>query len=172
MNRVRDLRVRPDLLYVSSGWNVLITDVHGRIAGLDPQGFYARNTRMLSRERIMVNGQEPKAFSTAKVGAHAQLSYAKLVDGESLPRRGAYLMLERFLGEGMRTRVRVQSYSDIEHRFQLRVEVDGDFADTDEAERGQRQQRAPVTRAWDAERKTLRLNYEHPGLDLAVEITV
>jgi glycogen debranching enzyme len=172
VNRVRDLRVRPDLLYVSSGWNVLITDVHGRVAGVDPQGFYARNTRVLSRERIIVNGREPTAFSTAKVGAHAQLSYAKLVDGETLPRRGAYLMMERFLGEGLRTRLRVRSYSDVEHRFQLSIEVDADFADTEEAEQGQRQQRGPVTRAWDAEEKTLRLDYEHPGLDLAVAITV
>ncbi|MBT2521887.1 glycogen debranching N-terminal domain-containing protein [Arthrobacter sp. ISL-28] len=169
---MRDLRVRPDLHYVSSGWNVLITDVHGRIAGVDPQGFYARNTRVLNRQRITVNGQEPRPFSTAKVGAHAQLSYAKLVDGETLPRRGAYLMVERFVGEGLRTRIRVQSYSDVEHRFQLRIEVGADFADTDEAEQGKRQQRGEVTRAWDAEGKTLKLEYGHPDLDLAVETTV
>jgi glycogen debranching enzyme len=172
MNRVRDLRVRPDLLYVSSGWNVVITDVHGHIAGVDPHGFYARNVRVLSRELITVNGEEPSTFSTAKVGAHGQLSYAKLVDGESLPRRGAYLMLERFLGEGLRTRIRVRSFSDVEHSFQLRIELDADFADTEEAERGQRQQHGPVTRTWDAHRKALRLSYDHPGLDLAVEIAV
>lgn len=172
MNRVRDLRVRPDQLYVSSGWNVLITDVRGGVAGIDPHGFYARNTRVLSRERITVNGQEPRPFSTAKVGAHAQLSFAKLVDGETLPRRGAYLMVERFLGDGLRTRIRVRSYSDTEHRFQLSVELDADFADTEEAERGERRQTGAVRRAWDAARKTLRFDYEHEGLELAVEITV
>lgn len=172
MNRVRDLRVRPDQLYVSSGWNVLITDVRGGVAGIDPHGFYARNTRVLSRERITVNGQEPRPFSTAKVGAHAQLSFAKLVDGETLPRRGAYLMVERFLGDGLRTRIRVRSYSDTEHRFQLSVELDADFADAEEAERGERRQTGAVRRAWDAARKTLRFDYEHEGLELAVEITV
>jgi glycogen debranching enzyme len=172
MNRVRDVRVRPDLLSIASGWNVLITDVHGRIAGIDPQGFFARNTRVLSRERITVNGVEPQAFSTAKVGAHAQLSYATLVEGETLPRRGAYLMVERFLGEGLRTRFRVQSHSDIEHRFQIGVEIDADFADTDEAEQGERRQQGPVTDAWDAESRRLRLEYDHPGLDLAVSINV
>jgi len=102
MNRVQDLRVRPDLLYVASGWNVLITDVYGRITGIDPQGFYARNARVLSRERLTINGQEPQAFSTAKVGAHAQLSYARFEPSEEeLPRRGVYFMLERFVGEGI-----------------------------------------------------------------------
>ena len=172
MDRVRDLRVRPDLLYVSSGWNVLITDVHGRIAGTDPQGFYAKNTRVLSRERITIDGQEPRAFSTARVGAHAQLSYAKLVNGETLPRRGAYLMVERFLGEGLRTRLRLLSYSDIELRVAVRIELDADFADTDEAEQGTRRQSGPVADTWDADRRQLRLDYEHPDLDLAVAITV
>lgn len=172
MTRVRGVRVRPDVLYVSSGWNVLITDVHGRIAGVGPQGFFARNTRVLNLERITVDGQEPRWFSTAKVGAHAQVCFAKLVDGETLPRRGAYLMLERFLGEGLRTRLQVQSYSDTEHRFRLGVEVDADFADTEEAERGQRQQVAEVTQAWDDGARRLRFDYAHPDLDLAVEITV
>ncbi|HZW41302.1 MAG TPA: glycogen debranching N-terminal domain-containing protein [Agromyces sp.] len=172
MNRVRDLRVRPDLLSVASGWSVLITDVHGRISGVDPQGFFARNTRVLSHERITVNGVEPEPFSTVKVGAHAQLSYATLVDGETLPRRGAYLMVERFLGEGLRTRLRVQSYSDVEHRFQFQVELDADFADTEEAQQSERRQHGLVTDAWDAEGRRLRLEYDHPGLDLAVSITV
>lgn len=172
MTQVRDLRVRPDLLYVSSGWNVLITDVCGRITGADPQGFYVRNTRVLQRERITVNGQVPKAFSTANVGAHAQLSYAKLVDGEKLPCRGVYLLIERFLGEGLRTRLRLESYADVTQHFQVSVELDADFADTDEAERGQRQQQGPVTDRWDPDHKRLRLDYGHPDLDLAVTFTV
>lgn len=172
MKHVRDVRVRPDLLSIASGWNVLITDVHGRISGVDPQGFFARNTRMLNWERITVDGVEPHAFSTAKVGAHAQLSYATLVDGETLPRRGAYLLVERFLGEGLRTRFRVQSYSDIEHRFRIRVELDADFADTDEAEQGERRQHGHVTDVWDEASRRLRLDYDHPLLELAVSITV
>lgn len=172
MNRVRDVRVRPDLLSIASGWNVLITDVHGRIAAIDPQGFFARNTRVLSRELITVDGTEPQFFSTAKVGAHAQISYAKLVDGETLPRRGAYLVIERFLGEGLRTRVRIQSYSDVEHRFGIRIELGADFADIEEAVQAKRQQRGSVIETWDAETKRLGLEYEHPELDFAVSVTV
>ncbi|WP_193509206.1 glycogen debranching N-terminal domain-containing protein [Cryobacterium sp. BB736] len=172
MTRVRGVRVRPDVLYVSSGWNVLITDVNGRIAGVGPQGFFARNTRVLDLERITVDGQEPQWFSSAKVGAHAQVCFAKLVDGETLPRRGAYLRMERFLGEGLRTRLQVQSYADVEHRFTLGIELNADFADTEEAERGERQQVAEVTDSWDADARRLQFDYGHPQLDLAVAITV
>jgi glycogen debranching enzyme len=168
MSRVRDVRVRPDVLYVSSGWNVLITDVHGRLAGIGSQGFYARNTRVLNLERITVNGQEPHFFTTAKVGAHALLSYAKLVHGETLPRRGVYLMIERFLGEGLRTRLTVRSFSDIEQRFTIGIELDADFSDTEEAESGRRLQHGRVADSWNDTAKQLRLDYEHPGLQLAV----
>ena len=101
MSRVHDLRVRPDLLYVASGWSTLVTDARGRITGTDPQGFFARNTRVLSREHLTVDGREPIAFSTANVGAHAQLSYAELADGEQLPSEAVYLTIERFLGAGL-----------------------------------------------------------------------
>ncbi|GAB3043354.1 glycogen debranching N-terminal domain-containing protein [Parafrigoribacterium mesophilum] len=172
MNRVRDVRVRPDLLYVSSGWNVLITDVHGRVAGIGSQGFYAKNTRVLTRERITVDGEEPQAFTTAKVGAHALMSYAKLVDGETLPRRGVYLLVERFVGEGLRTRLTVQSYSDVKQHFDLGIELDADFSDTEEAESGTRQQHGQVVDSWDDRAKRMRLDYRHPQLQLAVTTTV
>ena len=172
MSTVRDLRVRPDLLYRGTGWSTLVTDVHGRIDGVDPQGFFARNTRMLSVARITVNGREPVAFSTANVGVHGQLSYAQLVDGDALPVRTAYLVVERFLGEGLWSRLRVVSYSSEPLTAGFRVDLAADFADTEEAETGVRRQRAGVATSWDADRGELRFTYLHEGLDRAVVVAV
>ena len=69
MSRVRDLRVRPDLLYVANGWSTVVTDVHGRITGADPQGFFARNTRVLARERITVDGRGADRRSAPRMSA-------------------------------------------------------------------------------------------------------
>jgi glycogen debranching enzyme len=170
MIRVRDLRVRPDVLSMASGWSTLVTDVHGRLTGTGPQGFFARNTRVLSRERISVDGREPTAFSTANVGAHGQLSYAELGDGEVLPSRALYLTIERFLGPGLRSRLGVHSFAAQPCTVEVGVEVAADFADTLEAETGQRRQHGEVTPDWDG--AELRLRYGHPDLDLAVAIRV
>lgn len=170
--RVSESRVRPDLLYVASGWNVLVTDVRGRIAGLDPQGFFAENTRVLSRERILVDGQEPAAFTTASVGAHAQLSFAELGDRETLPSQARYLTVERFLGEGLRTRLTVLSFADQPAHLTVGLELAADFTDSDEAEHGWRQQHGEITTEWDAQRQEMRLDYHHPDLDRAVAIQV
>lgn len=169
-SQVRDLRVRPDQLYVASGWSTLVTDVHGRIGGQDPQGFYAQNTRVVSRERITVDGREPVAFCTANVGAHAQLSYAQLADGESVPCRGAYLLVERFVGEGLRTRLTVASYADEPLALRLGVEFTGDFADVKEAETGLRRQCGDVSPSWHPSAGELRLTYQHERLDRAVAV--
>jgi hypothetical protein len=176
MSRVADLRVRPDLLYVASGWNVLVTDVRGRISGVDPQGFFADNTRVLSEERILIDGREPVAFSTANVGAHAQLSYADIGSGENpgetLPPRARYLTVERFVGEGLRTRLSVLGFADEPGNAEIALSLAADFADTDEAEDGRRRQQGEVTTAWDPDRYELRLDYHHPRLRRAVAIRV
>lgn len=170
--RARDLRVRPDLRYVASGWSTLVTDVRGQITGDDPQGFYAENTRVLSRERISIDGREPAPFCTANAGTHTQLSYTELGDGEALPPRAVYLVQERFVGEGLRTRLTLDSYADVPLTFQLRLEFAADFADILEAESGHRRQRAEVAASWDETARELRFRYLHPGLDRAVAVAV
>jgi glycogen debranching enzyme len=172
MSLVHDLRVRPDLLYVASGWSTLVTDARGRIGGTGPQGLFARNTRVLRRERVTVDGREPVSFSTANVGAHAQLSYAELRGGESLPSEALYLTVERFLAGGLRSRLTVHSWAAEPASVALAVACDADFADADEAEGGYRRQRAGVVEEWDPAARELRLVYEHPELDRAVAVRV
>lgn len=172
MTRVHDLRVRPDLRYVANGWSTLVTDARGRIRGTGPQGFFTRNTRVLDRERITVDGRDPEPFSTANVGAHAQLSYAELRYGESLPSQALYLTIERFLGAGLRTRLTVHSWAAQPTQVELALGFGADFADSEEAERGVREQSAPVDERWDPAAGELRLTYRHPDLDRAVAIRV
>jgi glycogen debranching enzyme len=169
MSRVRDLRVRPDLRYLASGWSTLVTDVHGRIAE-GAHGFFVDGTRLISRERITVNGREPLVFSTAGVGRHAQLSYAELVEGERLPSRAIYLTTERFLGGGLRTRLTLHSWAQEPYRAEIRVALAADFADIKEVESGHRQQRADVLEKWDPDARELHLTYAHPDLDRAVAV--
>jgi hypothetical protein len=164
-------------MYLASGWSTLVTDVHGRITGDDPQGFFAHNTRLLSRERITIDGREPVAFDTANVGAHAQVSYVELADGEKLPSEALYLTIERFLGEGLRTRLALHSWAAQPRRVRIAVTLVADFADTQEAERGYHGHHVEVRRGWHAEQNELRLIYASPDpaapeLDRAVAIRV
>ncbi|MCW3845561.1 hypothetical protein ONA70_36420, partial [Micromonospora yasonensis] len=137
-----------------------------------PQGFFARNTRVLSRERITVDGREPVPFATGNVRGHAQLSYAELGNGEELPSRAAYLLTERFVGAGLRTRFTVVSYAARPLEFALQIRVAADFADTSEAETGRRLQVGEVGARWDPTAAELRLAYLRDGLDRAVAVVI
>ncbi len=170
MAQVRNMRVRPDLLSMASGWSTLVTDVHGRMDGQGAQGFFARGARMLCRERVTVDGREPVPFSTAIIGAHAQLSYADLCDGERRPSEALYLTVERFLGAGLRSRFSLQNWGDRPRTVTVGIEVAADFADLEEAEQGRRRQSAEVAVNWDEQAGELVLAYLHPRLDLAVAI--
>jgi glycogen debranching enzyme len=168
----RDARVRADQLLVVSGWSLLITDPLGRVGGSGTAGFYVDNTRVLSRERIVVDGAEIQPFSCARVGSHVLVTHVELGDGETLPPRALYLTVERFVGEGLRTRLRFDSYSDLPVRLPLCVEIDADFADADEADQGERRQCAPVLASWDDGRREQVLRYDHPHLARAVSVRV
>ncbi|WP_448627949.1 glycogen debranching N-terminal domain-containing protein [Geodermatophilus sp. URMC 64] len=168
----RDARVRADLLHVASGWSLLVTDALGRMSGGRTCGFYADNTRVLSHERITVRGVEIAPFACARIGGHALVTHVELGDGEVLPPRALYLTVERFVGPGLRTVLRFDSFSDEPVTLPVCVELDADFADFDEAEFDRRRQSAPVLRTWDAATGRLRLDYEHPELDRAVAVGV
>ncbi|MGY1605312.1 glycogen debranching N-terminal domain-containing protein, partial [Geodermatophilus sp. SYSU D00815] len=170
--RARDVRVRADQLLVPSGWSLLVTDPLGRLPGTGATGFFVDDTRVLARERIVVDGTEVRPFSCARVGSRALVVHAELGDGETLPPRALYLTAERFVGEGLRTRLRFDSYSDEAVTLPLCVELDADFADADEADQGRRWQRAPVERTWDDAGRELRLRYAEPRLDRAVSVRV
>ena len=90
-------------------------------------------------------------------------------DGEKLPAEAVYLTVERFVGEGLRSRLGVHSFAAQPRQIEIRVEVAADFADT---ERGRTGAAAPACRRGrDVGRppqSELHLAYAHPDLDLAV----
>jgi glycogen debranching enzyme len=168
----RDARVRADQLLVASGWSLLVTDALGRLPGSGATGFYVDNTRVLSRERITVDDAAVQPFGCARIGSAALVTHVELGDGEVLPPRALYLTVERFVGEGLRTRLRFDSHSDEPVRLVLCVDLDADFADADEADQGARRQCAPVLRSWDETRRELTFRYDEPRLDRAATVSV
>lgn len=160
MPTVEPLRPRPDLRFVTSGWSMLVTDAHGRLGGDAIQGFYVDNTRFISRELLLVRGKEPVPFSTARVGAHAQLSYACVVDGEGDPAEGLYLALERFVGPGLHTRLTLLSSAHHDQRVDVRVELEADFLDVVDLLEGKRS--TPVPALWDQDSQRLTLSAGGP----------
>ncbi|HEX7195933.1 MAG TPA: glycogen debranching N-terminal domain-containing protein [Candidatus Limnocylindria bacterium] len=166
------LRARHEHHFTYSGRSVLVTDLAGHVTGADPFGLYVDNTRVLSRLEITTDGTPPRPISASPVGGDAYLSYEELPESGGVAKEAVYLETAHFVGEGMRSVLRLRSFASQPSRFELTLRLAADFADSDEAERGTRDQDAEVEVAWDAATAELRFRYCHPQLSLGSIVSV
>lgn len=167
------LRARSNQHFVYSGRSGLVTNLDGLVTGCGTEGFYAENTRVLSRLVLSAGGQPLTAVAASPVGGSRLLGYYEARVADGIPKEAVYFTLDWRLEESLRLAVRVENYSMGEPcRFDLAIQLDADFADADEAERGTREQQAQVDRRWDEALRELWFSYRHPELDRTVRIRV
>jgi glycogen debranching enzyme len=166
------LRARNERLFTYSGRTVLVTDLAGRLPATDPHGLYVDNTRFLSRFELSAGGEPLRPISASPVGGDAFLAYDELPPSDGVPKESVYLETVHFLGEGLRTILRMRSHAPGPLGLDLALAIDADFADSEEAERGERQQDAAVESGWDQASQELSFRYRHPELDLGTLISV
>ncbi|MEO8511629.1 MAG: glycogen debranching N-terminal domain-containing protein [Chloroflexota bacterium] len=166
------LRARGEQHFTYSGRTVLVTDLAGRLAATDPLGLYVDNTRVLSRFEIRCGGHAPRPISASPVSGDAYLSYEEVAGSDGIPPASVYLEQARFIGEGMRTILRLRNYAREAVHLELTLALAADFADSVEAERRERQQQAATEASWDAAASELHLRYMHPDLDLGTIVRV
>jgi glycogen debranching enzyme len=159
------LRARGERLFTYSGRSVLVTDLAGRLRREDPMGLYVDNTRFLSRFDLTIDGRPPDSVSASPAGSAAFLAYDALPEGEHVPKESVYLETAHFVDDGMRTLLRFISYATAETSFEVAIQPEADFADSEEAERGERQQSADTETSWDEAEHEVRIHYGHPRLD-------
>ena len=147
---------------------MLVTDLAGRVPDEDPLGLFVDNTRLLSRLEVTVNDKAPRSISASPVGGDGFLAYDELVEADGVPEKAVYLETVRFIGDGMRTILRLSSFAADAVTGELAIHLAADFADAQEAEQRKRQQTAEVETAWDGAAGELTFRYLHPQLDRGV----
>jgi glycogen debranching enzyme len=178
--------VRPGELAAYRGCCLLVTD-EGDSINEGVEGFWVHNTRFISRLLLKVDGKSPKLVSANPVQPHMLISYytapspaggdaAPTPEGEApggeLGRIGIELQIADFVGGGLHRDVHVTNHGMAPISIEVGLEVDADFADFSEAQKGERQQNAQVGRRWIShdDGGSLSLSYCHPKLAHATEI--
>ena len=98
-------------------------DVEGRTSGL-----FANDTRFLSLLRLTINGVKPPRLSGDKVEYFSAAFFLRNPP-VGLPPDSLSIARERFVGEGMQDRIRIQNQSMEPLSFELALEFGSDFAD-------------------------------------------
>src|SRR3990170_1813479 len=115
------------MLTILEGSTFCICDDRGDIAA-DTSGFFAHDTRFLSRLVLRVDGASPLLLSSGRV-EHFKAAFYLWNRANGIPRDALSIARERFLGTAMQERVTVRNERMERLDFVLSLEIAADFAD-------------------------------------------
>jgi glycogen debranching enzyme len=116
------------MLTILEGSTFCICDDRGDIADLT-SGFFAHDTRFLSRLVLRVEGSRPLLLSSGRVHHFAAAFYLRNANVDGLPHDALSISRERFVGTGMQERISVRNECMQRLDFELSLELAADFAD-------------------------------------------
>ncbi|HSH55653.1 MAG TPA: glycogen debranching N-terminal domain-containing protein [Candidatus Limnocylindrales bacterium] len=168
-----ELRTRPNNRFAYSGCSVLVTNAEGNITGENTEGFFYKDTRLISKLELTANDQPATPIIASQVQGNRFLAYLQIPPGSHTPQQGVYVEMAYRVDEGMSIQLRLQNYAARETaKFELALHIASDFADMNELAEGTRHQKASVTTDWRKQKQELMISYLHPDLQRAVAIRV
>lgn len=116
------------MLTILDGSTFCISDDRGDIAA-DTSGFFAHDTRFLSRLVLHVGGATPLLLSSGRVEHFQAAFYLRNRTVDGMPKDGVSISRERFIGTGMQERIAIRNESPSRLELHVALEVEADFAD-------------------------------------------
>jgi glycogen debranching enzyme len=120
--------VTSSALTILEGSTFCICDEIGDL-GARTSGFFADDTRFLSRLELRINGERPLPLSSGKVEYFSAAFYLRNPLAGGLEQDVLAVVRERFVGQGMQDHIAVRNVGAAPVRFHLELEVGTDFAD-------------------------------------------
>ena len=116
------------MLTILEGSTFCLCDERGDIAD-QTSGFFAYDTRFLSKLVLRIGETRPLLLSSARVQHFAAAFYLRNASVDGLPHDALSISRERFVGTGMQERIVVRNESMKKLEFVLSLELEADFAD-------------------------------------------
>jgi glycogen debranching enzyme len=116
------------MLTILEGSTFCISDDRGDIFD-ETNGFFAFDTRFLSRFVLRIDGSRPLLLSSGRVQHFSAAFFLRNANTGALPHDALSVARERFVATGMQERIEVRNVSMEPLRFELSVQIESDFAD-------------------------------------------
>jgi glycogen debranching enzyme len=116
------------MLTILEGSTFCLCDERGDIVE-ETSGFFARDTRFLSRFVLRVDGSRPLLLSSGRTDHFAAAFFLRNPNADGLPHDSLSISRERFVTTGMRERIAVRNESMETLAFELSLELEADYAD-------------------------------------------
>jgi len=116
------------MLTILEGSTFCISDDRGDIAA-ETSGFFAHDTRFLSRLVLRVGGSTPLLLSSGRVEHFQAAFYLRNGTTNGLPRDGISIARERFVGTGLQEKLSLRNECTERLELEVALEAEADFAD-------------------------------------------
>jgi glycogen debranching enzyme len=116
------------VLTILEGSTFCISDERGDIAS-ETSGFFAHDTRFLSRLVLRVAGTAPLLLSSGRVEHFQAAFYLRNRTSDGIPRDALSIARQRFVGTGLQERVTLRNESTERLELEVALEAEADFAD-------------------------------------------
>ena len=176
VDTVADLEVRvgPPVIVVHADDHFVVTEPDGTIDPGRQQGFFASDTRLISRYNLQINGERPTLLNSAAVtasGARYEFTNPPLGSGEdALPEHVVHLRIDRVVGDGVHEDYDLVNYHDDEIDLTLEVSTESDFSDLFDVKAGKVARRGTRESRWSDGR--LDTVYRNAEFERAVRIEI
>lgn len=148
-----------------------ISERGGDITPSGAQGFFARDTRVLSHWALTFDGVAPAPLDVQRVAPSRATYLGRIPAAAGLADSTVLVVRRRAIAEAMSEQITLRNLGTHEVRGELRVHLDADFADLFEVKDGRIPSGVGVTRVVDADGITLsRLRgTHHPGVHVGAD---
>ncbi|HYH27337.1 MAG TPA: glycogen debranching N-terminal domain-containing protein [Actinomycetota bacterium] len=161
-----------DEVAVLEGSTFMLSDRRGDVDEGTVAGFYAGDTRFLSRFVLTIDGERPQLLTSNQVDYYTAAFFLTNAERNDLPERSISIQRSRFVGRGLHDDLGLVNHLDRPVQLEVRFDVGADFADLFEVKADDVHKRGSFRREHD-DRKDwlLRFLYEHEGFEAATIVS-
>lgn len=124
------------------------------------QGLYDADTRYLNQHQLYINDHKLITLTGKQVDYYSSVHYLTNPALKELPEGSLGVSVKRFVGNGLHEDLDIKNYSRRTVKFELRLDLNTDFADIFEVRSGKIRSKLSVERFFDKNLKAFRLLHE------------
>ncbi|MGK2849914.1 MAG: amylo-alpha-1,6-glucosidase [Candidatus Limnocylindrales bacterium] len=171
------IQVGPATITLNRDDRVLVCQPDGWIDGRAEEGFFARDTRLVSGYGLWINGRRPSLLNSSPIqfySARFEYTNPELLDPVgTIDRHTVSIRLDRTISGGVHEDYDLVNYGPRAVRLVIEIEIDSDFADIFDVKADRLVRRGEVNTRWFRARRELRTTYKNREFEreLLVEVT-
>jgi glycogen debranching enzyme len=170
------VQVGPASITINRDDRFLVCQPDGRILGGNDDGFFTRDTRLISGYHLRINGRRPMLLNSAPIQFFsARFEYtneAFLDDVGPIDRQSLSIRLDRTVDEGVHEDLDIVNYAARPVRLTIEIAIDSDFADIFDVRADKIVRRGQINTRWFRSRGELRTTYTNGPFERELIVAV